>query len=283
MNEHGLANRFTEAFMNYSALLLQSGLDKIDAQVLFSHCTGKNRAWLIGHGQDEVDPAHVSVFNPLAARRRAGEPVAYIIGSREFYGRDFVVNPSVLIPRPDTELLVELALERAADGARVLDLGTGSGCIPITLKLERLDLDVSAVDLSPSALIVAQINASRLDAAVRFYQSDWYQALGDARFEIIVSNPPYIEKNDHHLSEGDLRFEPRSALSDEGDGLVHLRRIISGACHHLKESGWLLCEHGWDQSAACRSLLEDAGFHEVQSWRDLSGIERVTGGRYTLA
>jgi release factor glutamine methyltransferase len=269
-----------EAFMNYSALLLQSGLDKIDAQVLFGHCTGKNRAWLIGHGQDEVDPAHAKAFNPLAARRRTGEPVAYIVGTREFFGRDFVVNPSVLIPRPDTELLVELALERAGDGARVLDLGTGSGCIPITLKLERLDLDVSAVDLSPSALIVAQTNASQLDAAIRFFQSNWYQALGEACFDVIVSNPPYIEQNDHHLSEGDLRFEPRSALSDEGDGLVHIRSIISGARSRLSENGWLLFEHGWDQSAACRALLDEAGFDEVQSWRDLSGIERVTGGRW---
>ncbi|AZN37592.1 peptide chain release factor N(5)-glutamine methyltransferase [Iodobacter ciconiae] len=269
--------------MNYSALLLQSGLDKIDAQVLFGHCTGKNRAWLIGHGQDEVDPLHASAFNPLAARRRAGEPVAYIVGTREFFGRDFVVNPSVLIPRPDTELLVELALERAGDGARVLDLGTGSGCIPITLKLERLDLDISAVDLSPAALIVAQTNASQLEAAIRFYQSDWYQVLGEVRFDVIVSNPPYIEQNDHHLSEGDLRFEPRSALSDEGDGLAHIRSIISGACSHLSQHGWLLFEHGWDQSAACRALLEEAGFYEVQSWLDLSGIERVTGGRWAGA
>ena len=265
--------------MNYSELLLQSGLERIDAQVLFTHCSGKNRAWQIGHDTDEAEEGHIVAFNQLAARRRLGEPVAYIVGQREFFGREFMVNPAVLIPRPDTELLVELALERAAEGARVLDLGTGSGCIPVTLKSERPDLAVSAVDLSAAALLVAQSNASRLNADIRFYQSDWYQALGEAGFDLIVSNPPYIEKNDHHLAEGDLRFEPRSALSDEGDGLVHIRSIITGAKAHLTAAGWLLFEHGWDQAEACRDLLTAAGFAEVQSWRDLSGIERVTGGR----
>jgi release factor glutamine methyltransferase len=265
--------------MDYSVLLAQSGLERFDAQVLFQHATGKNRAWLIGHGQDEVEAAHAAAFNLLAARRSKGEPVAYIVGTREFFGRDFVVNPSVLIPRPDTELLVELALERAAEGAVVLDLGTGSGCIPITIKLERPDLDVSAVDLSPAALLVAQTNASRLDAAVRFYQSDWYQAIGAMRFDMIVSNPPYIEQNDQHLSQGDLRFEPRSALSDEGDGLVHIRRIIAEARQHLNKNGWLLLEHGWDQAEPSRALLAAAGFTAVQSWRDLAGIERVSGGK----
>lgn len=254
-------------------------MERIDAQVLFTHCSGKNRAWQIGHDTDEAEEAHIVAFNQLAARRLLGEPVAYIVGRREFFGRDFMVNPAVLIPRPDTELLVELALERAAEGARVLDLGTGSGCIPVTLKSERPDLAVSAVDLSAAALLVAQTNASSLNADIRFYQSDWYQALGEAVFDLIVSNPPYIEKNDHHLAEGDLRFEPRSALSDEGDGLVHIRSIIAGAKAHLTAAGWLLFEHGWDQAAACRDLLTAAGFAQVQSWRDLSGIERVTGGR----
>lgn len=265
--------------VTYATLLRDCGLARIDAQILFQHATGLNRAWLIAHDQDEVEPEHARAFGELAARRHAGEPVAYILGMREFYGRDFHVTPDVLIPRPETELLVELALARAPQSGRVLDLGCGSGCIPLTLKLERPDLTVTAVDVSAAALSVARDNARHLQANVRFVESDWFTALHGTMFDLIVSNPPYIEQHDTHLQQGDLRFEPRHALTDEGDGLVHIRQIIARAHLHLSCGGWLLFEHGWDQGAASRELLEKAGYAEVQSWRDLAGHERISGGR----
>ncbi|MDR3411675.1 MAG: peptide chain release factor N(5)-glutamine methyltransferase, partial [Formivibrio sp.] len=207
-----------------------------------------------------------------------GEPVAYITGRREFYGRDFRVSPAVLIPRPETELLVELALARAPQQARMLDLGCGSGCIPVTLKLERPDLALTAVDISADALALAAGNARQLGAHVRFIESDWLAALDDKMFDLIVSNPPYIEQHDPHLQQGDLRFEPRGALTDHSDGLSHLRTIVTDARTHLTPGGWLLFEHGWDQGAPCRELLTAAGYGAVQSWRDLAGHERISGG-----
>lgn len=265
--------------MTYAALLRESGLNRIDAQVLFQHATGLGRAWLIAHDQDVVLPEHASAFAAVAARRLAGEPVAYILGCREFFGREFRVSPAVLIPRPETELLVELALARASRQARVLDLGCGSGCIPVTLKLERPDLAVTAVDISAEALATAQDNAQHLNADVRFLESNWFSALRDECFELIVSNPPYIEQHDEHLQQGDLRFEPRHALTDEGDGLDHIRVIVANARQHLVEGGWILFEHGWDQGAYSRDLLTAAGYDEVQSWQDLAGHMRISGGR----
>lgn len=265
--------------LTYATLLRDCGLARIDAQILFQHATGLGRAWLIAHDQDEVEPEHARIFGALAARRRAGEPVAYIVGVREFFGRDFRVTQDVLIPRPETELLVELALARAPQNGRVLDLGCGSGCIPVTLQLERPDLAVTAVDVSAAALGVAHDNALRLQANVRFVESDWFTALHGAMFDLIVSNPPYIEQHDAHLQQGDLRFEPRHALTDEGDGLDHIRVIVADARRYLVAGGWLLFEHGWDQGAASRELLEKAGYAEVQSWRDLAGHERISGGR----
>ncbi|BCL76558.1 release factor glutamine methyltransferase [Jeongeupia sp. HS-3] len=260
-------------------LLAESGLDAVDARVLLQFALQVNRAWLIGHGNDEVAPAAAAAFTALAERRRAGEPVAYLVGSREFYGRDFAVNPAVLIPRPETELLVELALARAAQGARLVDLGTGSGCIPITLKLERADLAVSAVDISAEALAVARGNATALGAEVRMMASDWFAALAGEAFDVIVSNPPYIVAGDHHLAQGDLRFEPQGALTDFADGLAHIRVIVAGAQDHLAPGGWLLFEHGFDQGEASRALLTGAGYVEVQTWTDLAGLDRVSGGR----
>jgi release factor glutamine methyltransferase len=268
--------------MNYAEFFRQSGLDRSDTLALFTHATGLNRAWLIAHDRDEISPEHLAALQTLIARRQAGEPVAYIVGLREFFGRDFAVNPAVLIPRPDTELLVELALARAPQNARVIDLGTGSGCIPITLKLERPDLAVSALDISPDALAVARGNAERLGAKVRFVQSDWFTAVGDESFDLIVSNPPYIHRDDHHLQEGDLRFEPRGALTDEADGLAHLRHIAHEAKSRLKAGGWLLMEHGWDQGTACRKQLADAGYADVATWQDLGGNDRVSGGKTRL-
>ncbi|MBS1154334.1 MAG: protein-(glutamine-N5) methyltransferase, release factor-specific [Proteobacteria bacterium] len=268
----------TSQLLTYSALLRQSGLERSDALALFAHASGKNHAWLIAHDRDEADPQLAAAFSELAARRHAGEPVAYLTGRREFFGRDFRVSPAVLIPRPETELLVELALARAPRQAQVLDLGCGSGCIPVTLKLERPDLALTAVDISAEALAVATDNARQLGAEVRFVESDWLAALAGEMFDLIVSNPPYIEQHDPHLQQGDLRFEPRGALTDHCDGLSHLRTIVAGARAHLISGGWLLFEHGWDQGAASRELLQAAGYQDVQSWRDLAGHERISGG-----
>lgn len=264
----------------YRELIQTSGLERFDAQVLLLHVVQKNRAWLITHDSDLADAAHSTAFAALAVRRRLGEPVAYILGSREFYGREFTVTPAVLIPRPDTELLIELALARAPQAGRVIDLGTGSGCIPITLKLERPDLSVAALDISSDALAVATQNAVQLNADVRFLASDWFSAVTGEQFELIVSNPPYINVNDAHLAQGDLRFEPSGALTDGSDGLQHLATIIVQARQHLVAGAWLLLEHGWDQGAACRELLQQAGYVDVQTWRDLGDNDRVSGGQW---
>jgi len=213
------------------------------------------------------------------ARRQNGEPIAYIVGQREFYGLPFEVNDAVLIPRPDTELLVELALERLPPSGHLLDMGTGSGAIAVALAHARPDAAVSALDVSTAALAVAGRNASANGVHVTFMHSDWYGALGNEHFDTIVANPPYIAAGDRHLSEGDLRFEPAGALTDHADGLSALRRIVAGAAAHLQPSGWLLMEHGYDQAAAVRALLSAHGYTDVQSWQDLAGIERVSGGR----
>lgn len=260
------------------------GLDRrearLEARVLAAFAWDVAPAWLVAHDTDVVDGGPAAQFADLLARRLAGEPVAYLTGTREFFGRPFLVTPDVLIPRPDTELIVELALarmppERPVD---VLDLGTGSGCIAITLALERPLARIAAVDRSPTALTIARRNAENLDASVEFINSDWYETLGDRRFDLIVSNPPYIAPNDPHLVRGDVRFEPRSALTADHAGLADLRRLIVGARRHLRPHGALLLEHGHDQAAAVRGLLSAAGFDRPQSWRDLAGIERVSGG-----
>lgn len=263
----------------YRELIQHSQIERFDAQVLLLHVLQKNRAWLIAHDDESATDEQSVAFEALAARRCAGEPVAYLLGSREFYGREFAVSPAVLIPRPDTELLVELALKRAPQNGKVIDLGTGSGCIPITLKLERPDLSVSALDLSSDALAVARGNAQALGADVRLLESDWFSAVAGQVFDLIVSNPPYIHAEDEHLHQGDLRFEPTGALTDGHDGLQHLRAIITAAPAYLQPEAWLLLEHGWDQGAACRELLLQAGFTDVQTWQDLGQNDRVSGGR----
>jgi len=261
-----------------SSLMQDSALAAIDARVLLRAAFGVDDAYLVAHGGDKVSAQQAAQFRELAARRRAGEPVAYITGEREFYGHVFKVSPAVLIPRPETELLVELALERQPQ--RVLDLGTGSACIAISIALALSTARVSAVDQSDAALAVAQDNAARLDARnVEFRSGSWFDALGDERFDMIVSNPPYVADSDVHLQQGDLRFEPRAALASGADGLDDIRRIIAGARAYLLPGSWLLFEHGYDQVSRCRELLMQAGFIEVQSWHDLAGIERVSGGR----
>lgn len=259
----------------------QLGLPALEARLLLEHASGISRARQATWPEAEVALAAAKAFQALSQRRLAGEPVAYLIGRREFFSLEFEVSPAVLIPRPETELLVELALERLPldQASRALDLGTGSGAIPVSLRKHRPQLDMWAVDISPAALDIASRNASQHATPLTLHCSDWYAALAGERFELIVSNPPYIATGDPHLTEGDLRFEPSGALTDGSDGLAHIRRIIEGAHRHLRKGGWLLFEHGYDQGAASRQILHAAGFQQVRSWCDLADIERVSGGR----
>lgn len=251
-----------------------------EARLLLGHVLGCNSAWIEAHRDDALGETDARDFAALVARRAAGEPVAYLLGSREFYGRDFQVSPAVLIPRPDTELLVELALAALAGqpSPRVLDLGTGSGCIAITLALERPDALLTAVDASVEALAQASQNALSLGASVRCLAGEWFAPVGRERFDLIVSNPPYVAAGDRHLGEGDLRFEPASALASGPDGLDDIRRIVAAAPDHLKPGGCLLLEHGYDQAAALREILAGGGFCAIEQHRDLAGIIRVSGG-----
>lgn len=254
-------------------------LDALENRILLCHALGLPRVALITQSERVLTDEETAFLNALLQRRLDGEPIAYIVGEREFFGLPFKVTPAVLIPRPDTELIVELALERVEQGQRLLDMGTGSGAIAVAISYSRPDIDVTALDVSEDALEIAATNAATNGARVRFLRSDWYAALADERFHLIVSNPPYIVAGDRHLSEGDLRFEPVDALTDHADGLSDIRTIVDGAGPHLENTGWLLLEHGYDQAAAVRALLTARGFTEVQSWRDLAGIERVSGGR----
>jgi release factor glutamine methyltransferase len=255
-------------------------LDPLENRILLCHATGLSRVQLITRAGQSLSADEAARLNELVQRRLAGEPIAYIVGKREFFGLDFTVSEAVLIPRPDTELIVELAIERLPPQGRLLDMGTGSGAIAVSIAHTRPDAQVTALDVSEAALAVASQNAIDNGTRVRFLQSDWFGALGpDERFELIASNPPYIAAGDEHLSQGDLRFEPTGALTDHADGLSALRTIVDGSPAHLVAGGWLLMEHGYDQAASVRALLDDAGYTEVQSWRDIAGIERVSGGR----
>lgn len=259
------------------ALIGASGLPPAQARALLAHVLGTTREALVARPQRSVDEASAAAFARLAARRRAGEPLAYLLGACEFYGRAFEVDARVLVPRPETETLVELALARlrAQRAPRVLDLGTGSGCIAITLALECPAAIVFATDADPGALCVARANAARLGAPVRLACGDWFEPIA-GRFDLIVSNPPYVAAGDPHLA--DLRYEPQRALTPGRDGLACLRTVVARAPAHLAPGGWLLVEHGYDQAAAVRELLRDAGFTQVATERDLAGIERVTLG-----
>jgi release factor glutamine methyltransferase len=262
--------------------LVQSGLVPVDAQVLLAHTLGRSRSWLVAHADDVLPRAEADAFFVLARRRRDGEPVAYLTGEREFWGLPLRVTPDVLIPRPETETLVEVVLEAlpASRAARVLDLGTGSGAIALAIAKERPNARVLAIDASPGALAVAADNAQRLAIAnVEFVAADWYDGVPDERFDVIASNPPYVAAGDAHLAAGDLRFEPAAALASGPDGLAALRRIVAGATARLLPDGLLALEHGYDQSAAVQRLLQDAGFATVQVRRDLAGIPRVCAGR----
>jgi release factor glutamine methyltransferase len=263
-----------------AALLTSSGLPPLEAQVLAAHALGISRARLLAASQRALDAGSAREVERLFLLRRAGEPVAYLTGEREFHGLSLKVNADVLIPRPETELLVDLALERLPNRAgRLLDLGTGSGAIAVAIAHAAPDAEVVAVDSSPAALVVARENARRHGAAIRLVEGNWFDRLAGERFDVVVSNPPYVAAGDAHLGEGDLRFEPRSALVAGPDGLDAIRAIVAGAKAHLVPGGWLLFEHGFDQAERCRSLLAMYGYAGIASWPDLAGITRVAGGR----
>jgi release factor glutamine methyltransferase len=257
--------------------------ERIDAEVLLLHALGKPRSWLYSHADTVLDTDVQTAYNQLLDRRAGGEPVAYIIGHRGFWTLQLEVTSATLIPRPETELLVQLALARLPRDAAcsVADLGTGSGAIALAIASERPLVRVVATDASADALVVARRNAHRLGLAnVSFAQGDWLLPLADQRVELIVSNPPYIEAADPHLTQGDLRFEPAGALASGSDGLDAIRRITRDARQHLAPGGWLLFEHGWNQGAAARALLHAASYAEVFTAKDLEGRERVSGGCY---
>jgi release factor glutamine methyltransferase len=262
--------------------LEQSGLVPVDARALLSHVLGRDRAWLIAHATDPLGRSQADAFFALAKRRRDGEPVAYLLGEREFWGLPLTVSPAVLIPRPETETLVEAALARLPRGRpmRVIDLGTGSGAIALAIAHERPEASVWGTDVTQEALIVARHNAERLGLRnVTFIRSDWYAHVPGEPFDAILSNPPYVARGDPHLSEGDLRFEPQVALSPGSDALSALKSIVTGARARLVPGGSLLVEHGYDQSDVVRQLFESCGFQAVQSLRDLAGIARIVAGR----
>lgn len=272
------------------ALQIEATTARIEVQSLLQSILNVQRVYLLSHPEQELFESELASYNALLQRRLAGEPIAYLLGEREFYGLNFKVTPATLIPRPETELLVELALARIPSSAqtiwgrgyafRGLDLGTGGGAIALAIANARPDVEMTAVDVSRMALEVARTNAERLHTNnVLLKQSDWFSACDGNSFDLIVSNPPYVAADDVHLSRGDVRFEPLKALASGTDGLDDIRRIIQQSPRHLATSGWLFLEHGYDQAEQVRSLLSDSGFKEVFSEKDIAGIERVSGGQ----
>ncbi len=274
-----------EASRAIGALWRQAGsrIDRSEARQLLQHVGAFSHAELIAHPERELSVEQLAQYQSLVSRRAAGEPLAYLLGSAFFCGLEFAVSPAVLIPRPDTEVLVDEACRRAQrlSAPRIVDLGTGSGIVAIVLARRLPKAAVTAVDLSSAALAVARANAQRHAASVRFLEGDWYAPLGGERFDLIVANPPYVADGDPHLARDGLPFEPRSALTDGvagGDGMACIDAIVAGARDHLLPGGWLLIEHGYDQAVKARESMAAAGFSEVASWRDESSIERVSGG-----
>ena len=259
-------------------------IDRLDARLLLEHVAGCTHADLIARPEHEMSAEQASRFDELVRRRENEEPLAYLVGSAWFFGLEFSTTSAVLIPRPDTEVLVNVAAEKAGalEHSAIVDLGTGSGIIAILIARLCPLAQVTAVDVSAAALDVARANAQRHGARVRFLEGDWYAPLGDECFDIIVSNPPYVVAGNPYLQQNGLPFEPQQALTDGvagGDGLVCIRHIIDGSSAHLRSGGWLLMEHGYDQAVEVRRLLVEAGFDNVASWKDGAGIERVSGGR----
>ncbi|POZ53693.1 peptide chain release factor N(5)-glutamine methyltransferase [Methylovulum psychrotolerans] len=259
-----------------------SGSPALDAEVLLCHVLQKNRSYLRARCDNTLTETEQEQFWQLCRHRQQGHPIAYLTGQREFWSRDFIVTPDVLIPRPDTELLIELSLALVAHDAPgpILDLGTGSGIIAIILAAERPNAHVTATDFSPKALAVAQQNAARHHLNnIGFYHSNWFADLPPQRFQLIVSNPPYIDPQDPHLHQGDVRFEPDSALIAADHGLQDIKTIVATARHWLSEEGYLLIEHGYDQEAAVQAIFKASGYQDVRTHKDLSGQARVTGGQ----
>ncbi|EJJ0546273.1 peptide chain release factor N(5)-glutamine methyltransferase [Cronobacter sakazakii] len=253
-----------------------------DAEILLAFVTGRTRTFILAFGETALTDDEHARLDALLARRAAGEPVAYLIGQREFWSLPLEVSPATLIPRPDTECLVEQALARLpATPCRILDLGTGTGAIALALASERPDCHVTALDVIPEAVALAKRNAQRLGIDnVTILQSHWFSALTDARFSLIVSNPPYIDGDDPHLSQGDVRFEPKSALVADNAGLADLETLVTEARRFLEDNGWLMLEHGWQQGEAVRELFTRAGYQAVETCRDYGGNERLTLGHY---
>lgn len=264
-----------------AGVLRDSGLAAVDARALLRHVIGRDDAWLMAHSDQMLSPQQQAAFAELCARRVAGEPVAYLTGSREFFSLAFKVTPAVLIPRPETELLVEAALERipASAPCRVLDLATGSGCVAIAIAKLRPRTQVTATDISPAALAVARENAAAHGVHIEFAESNWFAGLHGRRFDLIVANPPYVAVSDPHLDTGDLRFEPRIALVAGSAGLDGIEVIVGQAPRQLVAGGSLLFEHGNEQGSCSRALLGAAAYADIVTFRDLADRERVSGGR----
>jgi release factor glutamine methyltransferase len=280
-NSQSIRTALSNAASRLQAQGIGAKTTKLEAQLLLQYALNVNRAWLIAHENDALEANIHAVFEALLNCRLNGEPIAYILGAREFYGLNLKVTPDTLIPRPDTETLVEEALEKVLqnDNLKILDLGTGTGAIALAIAKHRLLAQVTAVDASENALKIAQENAQNLQIAnVRFMLSNWFDALKNQRFDLIVSNPPYIEANDIHLTQGDLRFEPLIALASGQDGLDDIRKIIQTAPQYLNPHGWLMLEHGYNQAESVATLLKQAGFTEISHAQDLAGIARVTSG-----
>lgn len=262
--------------------LVDSDSATLDAELLLCHCLGKDRAYLYTWPERDIEPAQEQQFRDLIDRRERGEPIAYLLGQREFWSFTLAVDNSTLIPRPDTERLIEVALELPiGNSAAVLDLGTGTGAIALALATERPQWTVLGVDIADAAIALAQRNAHALAIdTVRFFQSDWFATIPAQQFDLIVSNPPYIDAADPHLAQGDVRFEPQRALVAANHGMAALAAITASAQPYLKSGAWLLFEHGFEQGPALRTLLSQHGFDSISSWNDLGGRERVTGGRW---
>jgi len=270
--------RVVETGSTVEGLLRESELPRQEAELLLRSALGRERIYLIAHAEDTVGPSSTRTAQAWFARRRSGEPISYITGWREFYGLALRVSPDVLIPRPETEQLVELALERLPPGsrARVLDLGTGSGAIALALAVLRPEWRITATDVSDTALDIARRNAQEHAVEIDFARSDWFESIGPDHFDLIVSNSPYVAAGDPHLHRGDVRFEPRIALVGGGDGLACIRRIAAGARQYLRPGGSLLLEHGCDQAESCIALLRELGYTGVADFRDLAGLPRVS-------
>jgi release factor glutamine methyltransferase len=267
--------------MRVGEALAAQGIGSSETRLLLAAASGIAEAMLLAHPERELAPESARRFADWVRRRVRGEPIAYILGRREFFDLELEVGPDVLIPRPETELVVELALERLEPerAARVVDLGTGCGAIALAIKRQRPRAHLTGVDASSAALAIARANAERLGLEIELRRGRWYEPVRVERFELVVSNPPYVAEGDPHLAEGDLRFEPRAALVAGADGLDAIREIVAGAHEHLAPGGWLLIEHGLGQDSTVRRLLEGAGLEGAGSWPDLAGILRVSGAR----